>query len=72
MYMPEPGRLGVMDPLGELYYPTNPYNYVANNLLKYIDPTGMWITIQDGSNTYRYVNGGLYDKINKQKNGMLK
>ena len=30
-----------MDPLAEKYYSISPYAYVANNPLRYIDPTGM-------------------------------
>lgn len=32
-----------MDPLAEKYYSISPYVYVANNPMRYIDPTGMWI-----------------------------
>ncbi|GAB6010280.1 RHS repeat-associated core domain-containing protein [Dysgonomonas reticulitermitis] len=35
------GRFTTVDPLAEKYYSISPYVYVANNPLKYIDPTGM-------------------------------
>ena len=60
MYMPDIGRFGTQDALGEMYYSYSPYGYVANNPIKFIDPTGMWIDIKDGDNTYRYNNGKLY------------
>ena len=34
----------MMDPLAEKYYSISPYAYVANNPLRFIDPTGMAIT----------------------------
>jgi len=43
------GRFTSVDPLAEKYYSWSPYAYVANNPLKYIDPTGMyfWIYYKD-------------------------
>ncbi len=35
------GRFTSVDPLAEKYYSISPYAYVANNPLKYVDPTGM-------------------------------
>ncbi|WP_333597085.1 RHS repeat-associated core domain-containing protein [Chryseobacterium flavum] len=59
-YMPDIGRFGTIDPLAEKYPDTSPFTYVANNPIKYTDPTGMWIDIKDGDNTYRYNNGKYY------------
>ncbi|OCA67915.1 hypothetical protein BBI01_20710 [Chryseobacterium artocarpi] len=60
MYMPDIGRFGTIDPLAEKYPDMSPFTYVANNPVKYTDPTGMWIDIKDGDNTYRYNNGKYY------------
>ena len=43
-------RFYMMDPLAEKYYSISPYAYVANNPLRFIDPTGM--TIDDYYNEY--------------------
>jgi uncharacterized protein RhaS with RHS repeats len=41
MFDPAIGRWGVVDPLAEKYGAWSPYNYVYNNPLKFVDPTGM-------------------------------
>lgn len=68
-YDPILGRFTSMDPLAEKYYSINPYVYCANNPLKFTDPTGMWILVNDGSNTYKYESGKLYKE--DMKNGKL-
>ena len=41
------GRFTTPDPLSERYYHLSPYAYCASNPLRYIDPTGMEIFIND-------------------------
>jgi RHS repeat-associated protein len=43
MYMSDIGRWGVVDPMVDKYRMMTPYNYVANNPLIFIDPTGKTI-----------------------------
>jgi len=64
-------NLSTIDPMAEKYYSISPYAYCANNPLKYIDPTGMWIVVSDGTNSYRYDNGQLYrEQMNFQTRSM--
>ena len=44
-YDPAIGRWGATDPLSEKYIFLSPYNYVANNPIKYLDPNGKEIVI---------------------------
>jgi len=68
------GRWIALDPLANKYYSLSPYNYVANNPLKYIDPDGKEIVFivrdKKGSNNqlltysngnFKYQNGNIYD-----------
>ncbi|WP_426477313.1 DUF6443 domain-containing protein [Chryseobacterium sp. CBSDS_008] len=43
MYMPDLGRWGVVDPLGEMYRRYSPYNYTLDNPINYTDPDGRWV-----------------------------
>ncbi|MCF6167977.1 RHS repeat-associated core domain-containing protein [Lutibacter sp.] len=54
------GRYFSMDRLSEAYYDLNPYQYTANNPIKFIDVNGDYIYV--GVNGYRYNNGELQEK----------
>jgi RHS repeat-associated protein len=45
MYMSDIGRWGVIDPKAYKYFDSSPYNYVANDPVKFIDPNGEEIAI---------------------------
>jgi len=62
------GRWHVQDPLLEKYYPLSPYNYVANNPTKLIDPNGedIWIYYKEKKNVY-YKSGEKKGQFKKTK-----
>src|SRR5690554_842976 len=69
-YDPAVGRFFNIDRLSEKYESLSPYNYTANNPVRFIDVDGEWIDIYDSDGTqFRYMGGGSvqkYDKKNKE------
>ena len=56
-----------VDPMSDKYPSLSPYNYCAWNPIKLVDPDGneIWIRDDDG-NKYKYENGKIVDKNNKE------
>jgi RHS repeat-associated protein len=63
-YDPAIGRFFTQDRFSEKYYDFSPYQYAANNPIKFIDVNGdsLWIKSNDGQLLYE--NGTLYSKGN--------
>jgi RHS repeat-associated protein len=62
MYNPAIGRFGIKDRLTELYPSLNPYQYTANNPIRFVDINGDYIDIYDEENSLRliYEDGKTY------------
>ncbi len=65
-YDPAVGRFFNIDRLSEKYESISPYNYTANNPVRFIDVDGEWIDIFDGGNRYRYITGGDVKQLDKK------
>lgn len=71
-YDPQIGRFPTMDRFAEKYYSMTPYQYGANNPIKYIDVNGDSIMIRAGSgstNLAVYRDGKLYNRDGTAYNG---
>ena len=60
------GRFFNIDRLSEKYEALSPYNYTANNPVRFVDIDGEWIDIFDGDNRYRYISGGDVKQLDKK------
>ncbi|MDD2196903.1 MAG: M91 family zinc metallopeptidase [Bacteroidales bacterium] len=63
MYDPSLGRFHKQDRLAENYFGLSPYQYTANNPIRFIDVNGDYIYINDeDGNRYKYDQGQLYSR----------
>ena len=65
-YDPAVGRFFNIDRLSEKYENISPYNYTANNPVRFVDVDGEWIYISDQGQQYRYVMGGNVEMKDKE------
>jgi hypothetical protein len=65
-YMPEIARWATPDPMLHLYPSWSPYNFVLNNPLRYIDPTGMVVEIAD--ETIQKQHDAFYNQVDADGN----
>ena len=69
-YDPQLGRWHTVDPHAENYLAWSPYAYVANNPMKYIDPTGMdWKTTEDEEYA-KSLSKSMFDKVRSEEKRM--
>jgi RHS repeat-associated protein len=69
------GRWGSIDPILEKHYDFNPYNYVLNNTLRFIDPEGEQVEHSQYANPWYHINKEtqhLQQKVNKLEQELKK
>ncbi len=49
MYDPALGRWNRLDPMGEIYYSSSPYEYTLSNPIRFFDPNGMFSMTINGT-----------------------